>query len=181
MLSGTKGEARVEQEFEDFVRRRATALLRTAWLLTGDHTDAEDLLQDCLIGLARHWERVSGDGSPEAYVRRALHHGAIDGWRRRSVRPRVIGEPTGQEPATGDAYAQSDRRLALRDALIRLTPRQRAVLVLRFYEQHTEVETAAVLGCSPNTVKSQTRHALKRLRELAPELAATFEREETTS
>jgi len=176
----TEGEA-VDREFEDFVRARGTALLRTAWLLTGHHADAEDLLQDSLIGLARHWERISGEGSPEAYVRRALHHGAIDGWRRRSVRPRVVGEPTGHEPAPGDAFDASDGRLTLREALLRLTPRQRAVLVLRYYEQHTEVETAAVLGCSPNTVKSQTRHALKRLRELAPELATTFEREEATS
>ena len=69
-------------------------------------------------------------------------------------------------------------RLTLADALARLTPRQRAVLVLRFYEQHTEVETARVLGCSTSTVKSQTRHALARLRTLAPELAQTFDREE---
>ncbi|WP_434967533.1 SigE family RNA polymerase sigma factor [Janibacter indicus] len=171
----------VDGDFEDFVRERGTALLRIAWLLTGHHADAEDLLQEALAGLARHWDRVSGEGSPEAYVRRALHHGAIDGWRRRAVRPRVVGEPTGHEAAVGDAFEDTDRRVVLRDALMRLTPRQRAVLVLRFYEQHTEVETAAVLGCSPNTVKSQTRHALKRLRELAPELAATFEREEATS
>lgn len=171
----------MDEDFEDFVRERGTALLRIAWLLTGHHADAEDLLQEALTGLARHWERVSGEGSPEAYVRRALHHGAIDGWRRRAVRPRVVGEPTGREAAVGDAYEDTDRRVVLRHALMRLTPRQRAVLVLRFYEQHTEVETAVVLGCSPNTVKSQTRHALKRLRELAPELAATFEREEATS
>ncbi|WP_223277722.1 SigE family RNA polymerase sigma factor [Janibacter sp. YB324] len=171
----------MDGDFEDFVRERGTALLRIAWLLTGHHADAEDLLQEALAGLARHWDRVSGEGSPEAYVRRALHHGAIDGWRRRAVRPRVVGEPTGHEAAVGDAFEDTDRRVVLRDALMRLTPRQRAVLVLRFYEQHTEVETAAVLGCSPNTVKSQTRHALKRLRELAPELAATFEREEATS
>lgn len=171
----------MDAAFEGFVRERGTALLRVAWLLTGERADAEDLLQDALAGLARHWESVSSEGSPEAYVRRALHHGAIDGWRRRSVRPHVVGEPTGDEPAPGDAYEAADHRLTLRDALLRLTPRQRAVLVLRYYEQHTEVETARVLGCSPNTVKSQTRHALKRLRELTPDLAVTFEREEATS
>lgn len=171
----------MEAEFEIFVRERGTALLRVAWLLTGDRSDAEDLLQEALAGLARHWESVSTQGSPEAYARRALHHGAIDGWRRRSVRPRIVGKPTGQEPASGDAFAESDQRLTLREALMRLTPRQRAVLVLRYYEQYTEVETAQVLGCSPNTVKSQTRHALKRLREHTPELAATFDRQESPS
>lgn len=166
-------------DFEDFVRATSTGLLRTAVLLCADRSEAEDLLQEAYAGLARHWERVRAQGSPEAYVRRALHNAAIDRHRRRSVRPQVIGEPTEDAAvAPGDPFADTDRRLTLRDALGRLTPRQRAVLVLRFYEQRTEVETAEALGCSVSTVKSQTRHALGRLRVLAPELASTFDREE---
>lgn len=167
-----------QEAFTTFVRERSTALLRTAYLLTGDRADAEDLLQEALVALARHWRRVAREGNPEAYVRTALHTRAIDGWRRRSVRPRVVGEPSEHTPLEGDAYSEAAARLTLADALARLTPRQRAVLVLRFYEQHTEVETARVLGCSTSTVKSQTRHALARLRTLAPELAQTFDREE---
>lgn len=162
--------------FEEFVRDRSVGLLRTAYLLTGNRSDAEDLLQEALTGLARQWAKVSRTGSPEAYARRTLHNAAIDGYRRRSVRPVVVvGEPSMTTPAGGDPFADSDRRLTLQAALARLTPRQRAVLVLRFYEQHTEVETARVLGCSTSTVKSQARHALKRLRELNPHLADAFD------
>lgn len=165
--------------FEQFVRDRSVGLLRTAYLLTGSRTDAEDLLQEALTGLARSWPKVVRAGNPEAYARRALHNAAIDGYRRRSARPVVVGEPSLATPAGGDPFADSDRRVTLQQALARLTPRQRAVLVLRFYEQHTEAETAQVLECSVSTVKSQTRHALKRLRELNPHLAATFDIEPT--
>lgn len=159
--------------FEDFVRSSSVRLLRTAYLLTGSVADAEDLLQDALIATARHWSSID-HGAAEAYVRTALHRGAIDGWRRRQVRPRVVGEPSTDPAAPSDIHAVAEARVVLREALMRLTPRQRAVLVLRHFEQHTEVEAAAVLGCSVGTVKSQNRHALQRLRELAPELADTF-------
>ena len=163
------GDDEVFAAFEAFVQQRSTELLRTARLLTANHSDAEDLLQDALAGLARHWEAVSRDGHPEAYVRRALHNGAIDGWRRRRTRPHVVAEPSEHTPSAGDRFADVDSRLALREALTQLPPRQRAVIVLRYYEQLTEAEAAAVLGCSINTVKSQTRHAMTRLRGLSLE------------
>lgn len=166
-------ESGAEAEFEDFVRSRSVGLMRTAYLLTGSRHDAEDLLQDVLVSVARRWEDVRS-GHAEAYARTALHRAAIDGWRRRSVRPVVVGAPTTDSTAAGDAMTATLDRSVLRDALRRLTPRQRAVLVLRYYEQHTEVEAAEVLGCSVSTVKSQSRRALQRLRELAPELADTF-------
>lgn len=183
---GTRGSGRGDgaAEFEDFVRSRSVGLLRTAYLLTGSRADAEDLLQEVLVSVARRWEHID-EGRTDAYARTALHRAAIDGWRRRSVRPVVVGAPTSDPTAEGDAMGASVDRLVLRDALARLTARQRAVLVLRFYEQHTEVEAAAVLGCSVSTVKSQTRRALQRLRELAPELTETFrpdaQHEEATS
>lgn len=101
--------------FEEFVRDRSVGLLRTAYLLTGNRADAEDLLQEALTGLARQWTKVSRTGSPEAYARRALHNAAIDGYRRHSVRPVVVGEPSATTPAGGDPFADSDRRLTLRD------------------------------------------------------------------
>ena len=160
-----------QAEFAEFVRARSGALGRTAYLLTGDRQLAEDLLQEALARVAARWEKVSAGGDPEPYVRRVLYTCAVDGWRRK--RPvEVLGlEP----PAAGeDPTAAADRRVVLREALSRLTPRQRAVLVLRFYEDATEVQAAHLLGCSVSTVKSQTRHALERLRVLAPELADAF-------
>lgn len=168
------------EDFEAFVRARAAALARTAYLLTGDRQLAEDLLQDALSRLAERWTTVVRRGDPEPYVRRILYTRAIDGWRTRRRRPEVLhsgdAEPWPELRGHGDEADAVARRLVLRDALGRLTPRQRAVLVLRFYEDCTEVQTADLLGCSVNTVKSQTRYALDRLRTLAPELAETFDR-----
>ena len=121
--------------------------------------------------VAARWERIAAAGDPEPYVRRVLYTCAVDGWRRRRLREVLGAVP--DAPGRGDAE-DTDRRLLLRDALARLTARQRAVLVLRFYEDATEVQTAELLGCSVSTVKSQTRHALGRLRVLAPELEAAF-------
>lgn len=158
------------EEFEQFVHARSHVLLRTAFLLTGDRHLAEDLLQDALARVAQHWESVARDGNPEAYARRVLYHRAVDTWRARRRRPALVGAPLSEPAERGDLFADSDRRLLLQAALARLTPKQRAVLVLRFYEDRTEAQTAAVLGCTVSTVKTSTRGALERLRVTAPEL-----------
>lgn len=161
------------EEFEQWAHARSAALARSAYLLTGDLHLAEDLLQETLTRVAQRWRRVSRQGTPDAYARRVLHHLAIDAWRRRRSRPpEVLGAALPDRGDGGDADA--DRRLMLRDALATLTVRQRAVLSLRFYEDLTEVETAAVLGCSVSTVKSTAREALARLRANAPEQLAAF-------
>ncbi|MGW0806507.1 SigE family RNA polymerase sigma factor [Nonomuraea sp. NPDC002799] len=155
--------------FLEFVRERQQALMRTAYLLTGDAPQAEDLLQTVFMRTARHWRKLADSGNPEAYVRKALVNEHISWRRRRRVETLTASPPeTWAHPDPGD---ESLRRMALRQALLRLTPRQRAVLVLRFYEDRSVDETAGLLGCSPGTVKSQTSHALGRLRALAPELA----------
>lgn len=164
------------EQFDEYVRTRWTPLVRTAALLTGDRHAAEDLAQEALVRAARNWHRVDV-ATADAYVRRILYTRSIDAWRWRRHQPDPV-EPPAESPSPGDATGDTDSRLALDAALRRLTPRQRAVLVLRFYEDRTEVQTAQLLGCSVSTVKSQTRHALGRLRELAPELARTFGREE---
>lgn len=172
-----------EASFRAFVVARRCALLRTAWLLTGSREDAEDLVQTALAATARHWPRLARSGDPEPYVRRALVNEHVSAWRRRGSRPVVasgvpvpdaVAGPDGVAAQRDPAAASSavDDRLVLAAALARLTPRQRAVLVLRFYEDLSESQAAAVLGVGLGTVKSQTRHALQRLRELAPELAA---------
>lgn len=150
--------------FDEFVRARSRALARTAYLLTGDHHLAEDLLQHALMQAARRWERI--DTSPEAYVRRAMYHQNISWWRRRKLAETTLEGYDGASPP-----ADSDLRLTVEQALARLTPKQRTVLVLRYFEDLTEVQAAAELGISPGTVKSTTRQALARLRTLAPELA----------
>jgi len=159
------------EDFERFVQARSVALLRTAFLLTGDRHLAEDLLQDTLARVAQHWVSVARDGNPEAYTRRVLYHRAVDTWRARRRRPAEVAQPAGDSADYSDRFADTDQRLVLRAALARLTPKQRAVLVLRFYEDHTETETAAILGCSVSTVKTSSRGALERLRTGAPELA----------
>jgi RNA polymerase sigma-70 factor (sigma-E family) len=164
-------------DFDEFVRARWLPLLRTARLLTGDQHAAEDLVQETLVRAAQRWSVISAARSPDAYVRRILYTRSVDTWRWRRHQPDPV-EPTGRQVSSADTTTHTDARLTLDDALRRLTPKQRAVLVVRFYEDRTEVEAARILGCSPNTVKTQTRHALARLRELAPELAATFGRQE---
>ncbi len=161
-----------EVEFREFVSARGAALSRAAYLLTGDHQAAEDLVQDTYVVMVRRW-RKAGTLDPEAYVRRILYSRFIDSWRRR----RLLELPWASPPDTpgGDEAGTTTDRLTLRGALDRLTPRQRAVLVLRFYEDLSESQAAAVLGISVNTVKSQTRVALQRLRDLVPEAVASFE------
>jgi RNA polymerase sigma-70 factor (sigma-E family) len=144
------------------VAERGSALLGTAVLLTGSRAAGEDLVQAALERLMRSWSRVHTDR--ERYLRRTMYHLAIDDSRRRRRRPEVFApyEPPGRSDPN-DAYA-------LRDALIRalaeLPPRQRTVLVLRYWEQLSEAETAEALGCAVGTVKSTASRGLARLREL---------------
>lgn len=152
-----------ERDFEEFVVARSGALLRTAYLLTGDHHDAEDLVQTALIKAVPRWGKVR---EHEPYVRRILVHESISRWRRRRWR-----ETSTDQVAESPLEAQDvDSRLVLREALARLAPRQRAVIVLRYFDDLTEAQTAEVLGISVGTVKSQNRDALARLRELVPGL-----------
>ncbi|TCJ29884.1 SigE family RNA polymerase sigma factor [Nocardioides jejuensis] len=153
-----------EAAFNDFVAARTAALSRTAYLLTGDHHLAEDLLQTALLQAARHWERIHT--APEAYVRRVLYNQNVSWWRRRKLRETTLGTYDAAAPASSP-----DLRLTLEEALGRLTAKQRTVLVLRYFEDLTEVQAAAALGISAGTVKSMTRQALARLRVLAPELS----------
>jgi RNA polymerase sigma-70 factor (sigma-E family) len=160
-----------DQDFDEFVRGRSIALLRTAVLLTGgDRGHAEDMLQVVLAKMYARWSRID---DPEAYARRSLAHAAVNRWRGRHRRPEVpLAEPdTGAAP--GDAAAIVDLRDALARELLRLPPRQRAVLVLRYFDDLTEAEIAAALGCSVGSVKSQASRGLARLRERAGTLDVT--------
>jgi RNA polymerase sigma-70 factor (sigma-E family) len=158
-----------EEAFNAYVTGRLRQWSRVAYLLTGDQHLAEDLVQITFERVARHWERVIADGDPDPYVRRIMHSQHVSLWRRRWRSVELWPEPP--EVPSADATAASDRTVLVWQALRRLAPRQRAVLVLRFFEDLTEAETARVLDCAVSTVKSQTRVALARLRELAPELA----------
>jgi RNA polymerase sigma-70 factor (sigma-E family) len=150
--------------FQEFVAARQPALLRTAYLLTGSNADAEDLVQATLVKCVPHWKRIAD--RPEPYVRQVLARESVSRWRRRRWRE----TSTEVLPDHAHSAPDVDSRLALRDALGSLAPRQRAVIVLRYYEDLTEKDTASVLGIAVGTVKSQARDGLARLRELLPDL-----------
>ncbi len=151
------------EEFAEFVAARSGALLRTAYLLTGDHHEAEDLVQTALIKVVPRWGRLR---EPEPYVRRVLVNESISRWRRRRWRETTVPEVHDVVVPGHDV----DQQLVLRQALGRLAPRQRAVIVLRYFDDLTEAQAAETLGISVGTVKSQTRDALARLRALVPDL-----------
>lgn len=145
--------------FDAFVATRGDALWRSAWLLTGDHQLAEDLVQTALAKSWRAWSRVGADGF-EAYVRRVLFTTYAAWWRRKWRGER----PTGDLPEHPTASPDSEARRDLVAALAALPRGQRAVVVLRYFEDLTERETADVLGVTVGTVKSQTARALAALR-----------------
>lgn len=152
----------LEEEFRDFVAARSGALLRTAYLLTGDWATAEDLLQTALTKTYLAWKRLGGIEAIEPYARRVMVNTSTSWWRRRwhGERPtEVLPERAGVD----EIEQQLDRDLLWRH-LKALPARQRAVLVLRFYEDMSEAQTAALLEISPGTVKSQTSRALNTLR-----------------
>ncbi|MGW5170392.1 SigE family RNA polymerase sigma factor [Streptomyces nodosus] len=154
--------ADTEWSFEAFVAARGDRLYRAAWLLTGDAHTAEDLLQTVLARVWPKWPRIGGD-NPEAYIRRALVNTHASWWRRRwrgEAPTRELPEVT----TVRDVFAEVDLEQSLADAVRRLPPRQRAVVVLRYFEDLSVEETAQILGCRPGTVKSQAAKALRILR-----------------
>jgi RNA polymerase sigma-70 factor (sigma-E family) len=165
-------DAADEQRFREFVDARSPALMRLGFLLTGgDQHAAEDLVQTALAKLAAGWRRVA---APEAYAKQIMYRQQISWWRASTRRGEVV-QASPPEREARDAHHQSELRLVLRSALARLTARQRAVLVLRYYEDLPEQEVAQVLGCSIGTVRSTAHRSLARLREIAPELARDLE------
>ena len=150
-------------DFDEFVRGSATRLLRTAVLLTGDRAAAEDLVQETYERIYVHWPRIR-TGVPEAYARKTLANLAANRWRTRRRRPAEVALADDHDRPTPDGSEDYAVRHELLAALQTLPPRQRAVIVLRYYEDLTETQTAEALGCAVGTVKSQTSRALDRLR-----------------
>jgi RNA polymerase sigma-70 factor (sigma-E family) len=147
--------------YEEYVAARWTALYRTAYLLTGSHADAEDLAQSTLVKVYLSWAKVAGAASPDAYVRRILTNTFVSGRRGlRVARERLVD----QVPDVQLAEPGEHERLLLWPHVSALPPKQRAVIVLRYYEDLSEQQIADALGCSTGTVKSNASLALSSLR-----------------
>jgi RNA polymerase sigma-70 factor (sigma-E family) len=160
-----EGGATRYRDFADFVRQRSAPMLRTAWLLTGgDWALAEDLAQAAFSAVWRHWSRVAVMEAPEAYAHKVMLNTFLS-WRRRRWTAEISTERFAGSPATSGGFARVDTREVLRHALRQLTARQRAVIALRYYEDRSEAETAAILGCEVGTVKSQASRAIAKLRQ----------------
>lgn len=153
-----------DEAFSAFVAARSRHLLHGAHLLTGDRHRAEDLLQTALTRAYLRWDRIV-DEDPEGYVRRTMVNAHIDWWRRKPWRE----EPTDVLPDRAVIAPDTDTRAALLAALATLSRRQRAVMVLRYFEDMSEADIARTLGCSPGTVKSAASRATATLRVLLRE------------
>ena len=153
-----------EGAFSEWATARLAALVRFGFALTHDEGTAEDLVQLALVRTLLAWPRLRNQGDPEPYVRRVMVNEQVSAWRRQRRHPEVTPDP----PGAGEAYRPDEAELVERDRvwreLVHLPPRQRAVLILRFYEDRSEREVASVLGCSVGTVKSHTSKALAKLR-----------------
>ncbi|RFC77286.1 SigE family RNA polymerase sigma factor [Streptomyces sp. AcE210] len=161
-------EAASHDEFREFVAMRSTALLRLAVLLTGgDRHAAEDLLQIALMKAYGRWAHIE---QPEAYVRQVLYRQQVNRWRLRRHRAETTVPVLPESGTDADAGSDPELRIALWAALGRLTMRQRAVVVLRYFEDLPEAEVAALLGCPVGTVRSTAYRSLAKLRSLVPEL-----------
>jgi RNA polymerase sigma-70 factor (sigma-E family) len=153
-----------ESAFRELVHGRSSSYLRTAYLLTGDWHAAEDLLQSALAKVYLAWARLRDRGDLDAYVRAVIVNTQAKAWRRKWRGERPTADVP--EQMDRDAISQADDRDRLRRALLTLPQRQRAVVVLRHYDDLSEADVAAQLGCSVGTVKSQSARGLARLREV---------------
>jgi RNA polymerase sigma-70 factor (sigma-E family) len=160
-------KGRTRAEFERFAAVHAGGLLRNAYLMVGDRGEAEDLVQECLLRLARRWPRVRSMEHPGAYARRVLFNLALEGGRRRTrrhVELQAVEQPH-SDPRESATAAAVEARADLVRALGELPARQRAVLVLRYFADLPEHEVAAILDCPAGTVKSNASRGLERLRQ----------------
>jgi RNA polymerase sigma-70 factor (sigma-E family) len=155
--------------FDEYVLTRGVALVRFARLLTGDEHRAEDLVQDVLAKAYVHWRRVSELDRPDLYVRRMVvnaHHS----WLRRLVNREIAVAAVQDRAIARDAADESAERDALWRLVRQLSPRQRTVIVLRYYEDYDDATIAELLQCSPGTVRTQAKRALDKLQRLRPAL-----------
>ena len=153
---------REQSEFEEWVRARGAALLRFAYLVTGDHSRAEEAVQDALLAACPRWRRISRLEDPEAYLRRSIVNADISRWRR-TRRETPVADATTRDvvPDVGGTVAEQQAAWTLCQSL---PPKQRAAIVLRYYEGLPHATIAEILDCSPATVRSQIHHALASLR-----------------
>ena len=155
-------DALAEAEFERYFRARRDAIRRTAYLMCGDWHRADDHTQAAFVALHRHWRRVRDKGALDAWMRRTLIRTVVDESRRPWRRERFTGDVVAVDTVVADPDVTT--RHVLVDGLRAVPPRQRAVLVLRYLDGLDVAATAAALGCSEGTVKSQTSHGLAALR-----------------
>jgi RNA polymerase sigma-70 factor (sigma-E family) len=161
------GDTDAGADFGDFMAASWPRLYRTAYLLTGEPHEAEDLLQTVLARTCVRWSSIRDKRAAEGYVRRGLAREVQKTWRRRGRE--LVTEELPEAGHSGGLAARADH-LALWQEIRKLPPRMRATLVLRYFEDLTEAETAEALGCSLGSVKSQTHHAISRLRTALPDL-----------
>lgn len=157
------------RQFDRFVAESTESLLRTAYLMTWDLAESEDLVQEVLVRLAHHWPRVTAMGTPQAYARKILVNLVIDGSAGRRRRTEELAQKTSifenyEDEAAGAALRGIDARSQLRLLLGGLSVRQRTVIVLRYWEDLPEAEIAELLGCAVGTVKSTASRAMGQLR-----------------
>jgi RNA polymerase sigma-70 factor (sigma-E family) len=160
--------ARLDGEFREFMHARWPVMVRLAYGLTGDQGHAEDVAQAAFARAYASWPRVRRSGNPDAYVRQIVVNENRNRFRKRRVTERLTDSPPESglvDVARTDTTRDYDERSALIAALQRLGPRQRAVIVLRYWMDLTEHQTAAALNCSVGTVKSQASRGLATLRD----------------
>ncbi|HEV7936600.1 MAG TPA: SigE family RNA polymerase sigma factor [Solirubrobacteraceae bacterium] len=176
-------QGRTRAEFERFVASHGDRLLRTGYLITWDLAEAEDLVQECLLRVARRWPKVRAMSHPEAYARRILVNLALDATKRRTRLESELEERDGplfESPPQAqslDGTIGIENRSELLDALGTLSQRQRLVLVLRYFADLSEAQTAEALDCSLGNVKSTTSRGLLRLRAAMAPTATGHETE----
>jgi RNA polymerase sigma-70 factor (sigma-E family) len=157
--------------FEEYVSARGVALIRFARLMTGDEHRAEDLVQDVLAKAYAGWRRIGALDQPDFYVRRMLVNANTSWWRRAVNREVAVAEPSGTG-VVADSAAESAERDAVWRAVRQLPPRQRTVIVLRYYEDCDDATIAELMNCSPGTVRTHAKRALGKLQHLRPAFEA---------